>query len=257
MNETNLYALIPVIWVDYYPLRPVGKRWVYGSQMGRTPIDHLIGPGWDLALEPVSDQLALVSKRLKEEVAKGHSFLPRGDQIFAAFQIPIKEVKVLIVGQDPYPTPGHPIGLCFATDPAVYPLPKSLQNIYKEYSADLGFPMPSNGDLTPWVNEGVMLLNRTLTVRPGAPNSHRDLGWDVVTDQVLLALGQRPTPLVALLWGKDAREAGKWLPEAVKLESPHPSPLSAHRGFFGSRPFSRANEALVSLGASPVNWRLP
>ncbi|WP_336250062.1 uracil-DNA glycosylase [Stomatohabitans albus] len=225
--------------------------------MGRTPVDHLVGPGWDVALEPVADALATVSTKLHEEVAQGNTFLPKGNQIFAAFQIPFDTVKVLIVGQDPYPTPGHPIGLSFATDPSVSPLPKSLQNIFKEYHDDLGYPIPATGDLTPWVQEGVMLLNRVLTVRPGQPGSHRHLGWQTVTDQVISALGMRAQPLVAMLWGNDAKTARQWLPKAVTIESVHPSPLSAHRGFFGSQPFSRANEALERLGATPINWRLP
>lgn len=225
--------------------------------MGRTPVDHLVGPGWDLALEPVADELAAISQRLKDEVAQGHKFLPKGDQIFAALQMPFDQVKVLIVGQDPYPTPGHPIGLCFAVDPSVRPFPKSLQNIFKEYCDDLGYPMPSTGDLTPWVNEGVMLLNRSLTVRPGQPNSHKQLGWSVITDQIIAALGMRSQPLVALLWGNDAKSAKIHLPDATIIESVHPSPLSASKGFFGSRPFSRANDALTATGTTPVNWRLP
>lgn len=225
--------------------------------MAHTPIAHLVGPGWDEALAPVADDLALISQRLKAEVAVGGQFLPRGDQIFAALQMPFDQVKVLIVGQDPYPTPGHPIGLCFAVDPQVTPLPKSLQNIFKEYVDDLGLPYPSSGDLSPWVREGVMLLNRSLTVRPGQPNSHKNLGWTPVTNQIIAALGARPQPLVALLWGNDARSAKPALPHAAIIESVHPSPLSAHRGFFGSRPFSRANAALTAMATTPVNWQLP
>ena len=225
--------------------------------MARTPIDHLVGPGWDVALEPVADELAQISQRLKADVAQGHHFLPKGDQIFAALQMPFEQVKVLIVGQDPYPTPGHPIGLCFAVDPSVQPLPRSLQNIFTEYCDDLGYPMPSTGDLTPWVNEGVMLLNRSLTVRPGQPNSHKHLGWHTITDQIITAIGMRPQPLVALLWGNDAKSAKPLIPDATAIESVHPSPMSAARGFFGSKPFSRTNAALTALGTTPVNWRLP
>jgi uracil-DNA glycosylase len=171
--------------------------------------------------------------------------------------MPFHQVRVLIVGQDPYPTPGHPIGLCFAVAADVRPFPKSLQNIFREYQDDLGLPMPSSGDLTPWVEQGVLLLNRSLTVRPGAPASHRGRGWEAITAQAISALATRGGPLVAILWGRDARNLRPELGATPALEAPHPSPLSAARGFFGSRPFSRANALLEQQGAGPVDWRLP
>lgn len=224
--------------------------------MGRTPLAEVVGPGWDLALEPVAPQIREMGDFLREELAAGRSFLPAPDRVFAAFQVPFEEVKVLIVGQDPYPTPGHPVGLSFSVAPGVS-LPKSLRNIFTEYCDDLDLPMPSSGDLSPWVGEGVMLLNRCLTVAPGQPASHRGKGWEPITEQAIRALAMRNAPMVAILWGRDARNTRPWLLDVPAVESPHPSPLSASRGFFGSRPFSRANGLLVEQGGEPVDWRLP
>ena len=216
-----------------------------------------VAPGWAEALEPVRPTIEHLGDFLRDELAAGRRFLPSGDRVFAAYGAPFAEVKVLIVGQDPYPTPGHPIGLCFAVAPDVRPLPKSLQNIFREYQDDLGLPAPTSGDLRPWVEQGVMLLNRCLTVRPGAPGSHRGAGWEEVTERTIEALVARDRPLVAVLWGRDARDLKPLLGGVPTVESPHPSPLSASRGFFGSRPFSRANELLEREGAEPVDWRLP
>ncbi len=216
-----------------------------------------IGPGWATALEPVADRIRELGEFLRAEQAAGRPFLPAGKDVLRAFRTPFDQVRVVVVGQDPYPTPGHPIGLCFAVAPDVQPLPKSLQNIYREYVDDLGLPMPANGDLTPWTEQGVLLLNRVLSVRPGTPASHRGKGWEEVTEQALRALGDRGGPLVAVLWGRDARNARAFLGDTPAIESPHPSPLSAHRGFFGSRPFSRANALLGERGGEPIDWRLP
>lgn len=221
------------------------------------PLDELVGPGWAEALAPVEPTIRRMGEFLRAEQADGRGFLPSSDRIFAAFAIPFEEVKVLIVGQDPYPTPGHPMGLSFSAAPDVRPFPKSLQNIFKEYVDDLGHPMPATPDLRPWVEEGVMLLNRVLTVQPGKSASHRGEGWEEVTGRAIEALAQRDRPLVSILWGGDAKKAGSLLGRTAKLTAPHPSPLSAHRGFFGSRPFSRTNERLVEQGATPVDWRLP
>ena len=225
--------------------------------MGIRPLEDLVGEGWAQALAPVRDDIARMGDFLRAEVAAGRPFLPAGEQVFAAFQMPFDQVRVLIVGQDPYPTPGHPIGLCFAVAADVRPFPKSLQNIFREYEDDLGLPAPSTGDLTPWVEQGVLLLNRSLTVRPGAPASHRGKGWEAITAQAITALAARGGPLVAILWGRDARDLRPALGATPVLEAPHPSPLSAARGFFGSRPFSRANAFLQQQGAPPVDWRLP
>lgn len=194
---------------------------------------------------------------LRAELSDGHSYLPAGPNVLRAFTFPLDKVRVLIVGQDPYPTPGHAVGLSFSVAPDVRPLPRSLDNIFKEYREDLGYPPPSTGDLTPWCEQGVMLLNRVLTVRPGTPASHRGKGWEAVTECAIRALVSRRQPLVAVLWGRDASTLKPMLEDTAVIESPHPSPLSASRGFFGSKPFSRANELLTQRGAEPIDWRLP
>lgn len=216
-----------------------------------------VGPGWADALAPVGDRIRTMGERLRAERSAGRDFLPAGDQVLAAFGAPFAAVRVLLVGQDPYPTPGHAIGLSFATAPEVRPLPKSLANIFTEYIDDLGHPRPATGDLRPWVDQGVLLLNRCLTVRPGAPASHRGWGWEEVTDAAIDALVDRGGPLVAVLWGRDARSLAPRLGEVPIVASAHPSPLSAHRGFFGSRPFSHVDTALRAQGAEPIDWRLP
>lgn len=217
----------------------------------------VLGEGWAVPMASQHNQLTQLGDFLRAEQEAGRRFLPAPGSILAAFQQPFDEVKVLLVGQDPYPTPGHPIGLCFSVAPDVRPLPKSLQNIYREYQSDLGLPAPSNGDLTPWTKQGVMLLNRVLTVCAGEPASHRGKGWEGFTEAAIRALVARRRPMVAILWGRDARNLKPMLGDTPVIESAHPSPLSAGRGFFGSRPFSRTNALLEKLGAEPVDWRLP
>jgi uracil-DNA glycosylase len=217
----------------------------------------LIDPGWAHALAPVGPRIAELGEFLRAETAAGHGYLPSGERVLRAFGAPIDDVRVLIVGQDPYPTPGHPIGLSFAVDPHVRPVPRSLANIYRELADDVGIVPPSHGDLTSWSASGVMLLNRVLTVRPGAPASHRGKGWETVTDHAIRTLVARDRPLVAILWGRDAQGLRPLLGATPVIESAHPSPLSASRGFFGSRPFSRANAMLVAQGGEPVDWSLP
>jgi uracil-DNA glycosylase len=223
------------------------------------PLSELIDDGWARALVPVEDQVARMGEFLRSELAAGAHYLPAGPNILRAFTFPFDEVRVLIVGQDPYPTPGHAVGLSFSVAQDVRPLPRSLDNIFTEYAADLGYPAPSCGDLTPWSQRGVMLLNRVLTVRPGNPASHRGKGWEAVTECAIRALVARAQPLVAVLWGRDAGTLKPMLTgeHCTTIESAHPSPLSASRGFFGSRPFSRANELLAEMGAAPIDWRLP
>jgi len=223
------------------------------------PLSELVEDGWAQALAPVADQVTRMGQFLREEIAEGRRYLPAGPNVLRAFSYPFEAVRVLIVGQDPYPTPGHAVGLSFSVAPEVRPVPRSLANIFTEYAADLGYPAPANGDLTPWAQRGVMLLNRVLTVRPGTPASHRGKGWEAVTECAIRALAAREEPMVAILWGRDASTLKPMLDgsRCVAIESPHPSPLSASRGFFGSRPFSRANELLVEMGAEPVDWRLP
>ncbi|MFG3339322.1 uracil-DNA glycosylase [Glycomyces sp. NPDC048151] len=220
-------------------------------------LDELMEPGWAKALAPVADDVAKMGEFLRAEVAAGRTYLPAAEHILRAFQQPFDDVKVIIVGQDPYPTPGHAIGLSFAVAPDVRPLPKSLVNIFNEYRDDLGFPLPANGDLTPWAEQGVLLLNRSLSVAPGTPASHRGKGWESVTEQAIRALAERGGASVAILWGADARKLKDLLGPIPSIESAHPSPLSARRGFFGSKPFSRANALLAEQGGEPVDWRLP
>jgi len=225
--------------------------------VSRRPLDELIDPGWAKALAPVEDRVAAMGDFLRAEIAAGRSYLPAGPNVLRAFTQPLDDVRVLVVGQDPYPTPGHPVGLSFSVAPDVRPLPRSLQNIFRELCNDVGCPAPSSGDLSPWAQRGVLMLNRVLTVMPGKPGSHRGKGWEQVTDQAIQALVDRASPLVAILWGRDAQSLAPRLTGIPLIQTAHPSPMSADRGFFGSRPFSRVNELLLGLGAPPIDWRLP
>lgn len=222
----------------------------------RTPLPELLAPDWAEALSPVADRIAAMGDFLRGEIAAGRGYLPSGPNVLRAFTRPLADVRVLVVGQDPYPTPGHPVGLSFSVAPDVRPLPPSLVNIYTELEADLGIPRAASGDLTRWFDQGVLLLNRVLTVRPGAPASHRGKGWEQVTECAIDALAARGGPLVAILWGKDAQTLAPRLDGVAQIASPHPSPMAARYGFFGSKPFSRANAALAAQGADPIDWRL-
>lgn len=221
------------------------------------PLADLVDPGWASALAPVEADVHRMGAWLRDETAAGRTYLPAGADVLRAFTTPFDAVKVLVVGQDPYPTPGNPIGLSFAVDPAVRPVPRSLANIYKELSADVGVTPPAHGDLRAWSDQGVLLLNRVLTVRAGDAGSHRGKGWEAVTDQAVRALVARGTPLVAVLWGAQAASVRPLLADTPVVASAHPSPLSASRGFFGSRPFSQVNALLQEQGAAPVDWSLP
>jgi uracil-DNA glycosylase len=220
-------------------------------------LEELVHPTWVPVLEPERETLTAIGEFLRQESAAGQDWLPAGDNILRAFSRPLPDVRVLIVGQDPYPTPGHAVGLSFSVAADVRPIPRSLQNIYKELESDLGIARPSNGDLSPWAEQGVLLLNRVLTVRSGEPGSHRGIGWERITDAAIAGLVARDDePLVAILWGKDAQTLETALPDVPLIISAHPSPMSADRGFFGSKPFSRANEYLEDLGGDPVDWSL-
>jgi uracil-DNA glycosylase len=221
------------------------------------PLSELVAPDWASVLGPAQDTVTAIGDFLRRESAEGRAFLPAGKHILRAFTRPLADVRVLIVGQDPYPTPGHPVGLSFSVDPGVRPLPKSLANIYRELASDTGVAIPAHGDLSAWADQGVLLLNRVLTVRAGAPGSHRGQGWESVTDLAIQSLVSRGGPMVAILWGRDAQSLAPALGQIPVIASPHPSPLSASRGFFGSRPFSRANELLVSQGGEAIDWSLP
>ncbi len=222
------------------------------------PLHEIVEAGWARALEPVAPVITQMGEFLRAEIAAGRRYLPAGANVLRAFTQPFDGVRVLIVGQDPYPTPGHAVGLSFSVAPDVAPIPRSLANIFTEYTDDLGHPAPSTGDLTPWAERGVLLLNRCLTVAPGKPAAHRGRGWETVTEQAIRALVDRDgKPLVAILWGRDARNLVPSLGDVPCIESAHPSPMSAAGGFFGSRPFSRANALLDELGGDPVDWKLP
>jgi uracil-DNA glycosylase len=221
------------------------------------PLRDLVAPDWAEALAPVEERIRAMGDFLRTELAAGRGYLPAGPAVLRAFTRPLADVRVLVVGQDPYPTPGHAIGLAFAVDPHVRPIPRSLANIYQELRTDVGIEPPAHGDLTAWADRGVMLLNRVLTVRPGEPASHRGRGWEDVTACAITALALRGGPCVAILWGRDAQSLKPMLSPIPWVESAHPSPLSASRGFFGSRPFTRVNRLLAEQGGTPVDWSLP
>ena len=218
------------------------------------PLLELIAHDWAVALAEVEPQIHAMGDWLRSELAAGRPYLPAGQNVLRAFTLPLEQVRVLVVGQDPYPTPGHPVGLSFSVAPDVTPLPASLRNMYRELSDDLGIAPPPNGDLSPWFDEGVLLLNRVLTVQPGAPGSHRGKGWEAITERAIAVLAARGGPLVAVLWGRDARNLKPLLGDIPVVESAHPSPLSASNGFFGSRPYSRVNTLLAEQGAAPIRW---
>jgi uracil-DNA glycosylase len=233
-------------------MRPVTSRFVTPR-----PLRELVHPTWAEALAGVEPKIHEMGDYLRQEVAAGRGYLPAGVNVLRAFTRPLPDVRVLIVGQDPYPTPGHAVGLSFSVAPETRPLPRSLKNIFREYATDLGLPAPASGDLTPWFERGVLLLNRVLTVAPGEPASHRGVGWELITNAAIDAILARDAKFVAILWGRDAQSLAPRLGRTPVLASAHPSPMSADRGFFGSRPFSRANDELAAIGCDPVDWRLP
>ncbi len=211
------------------------------------PISQELEPQWRNALACKLELLGEIENRLE-----GMDFLPPAGAVLRAFKQPLDQIKVVIFGQDPYPTIGHANGLAFSVEAGITPLPKTLQNILKEYESDLGKTFIHGGDLTGWSEQGVALINRTLTVAPGRSNSHLKFGWREFTDEVANILGQRD--VVAILWGNNASELSGYFRDEFKIESPHPSPLSAYRGFFGSKPFTRANAILRDLGKEPIHW---
>ncbi|MGR0158764.1 uracil-DNA glycosylase [Paenarthrobacter nitroguajacolicus] len=227
------------------------------------PLEELMATDWAEALRPVEDQLRDVLAYVSGRAADGSQVLPAASNLLRAFSQPLADVKVLLLGQDPYPTPGHAVGLSFAVSPTTRPIPRSLSNIYRELHDDLGLPPRVHGDLSAWSDQGVLLLNRILSVEARNAGSHRNKGWEAITTAAVTAVANRTDasgrriPLVAILWGKDAEAVVPLLAGAPSVVSAHPSPLSASRGFFGSKPFSRTNELLVQQGADPVDWELP
>ena len=246
-----------------FELEPAAAETVGFAGMAALPLGELMADDWAAALAGVEGDLRAVLVFLADDVAAGHRVLPSPSNVLRAFRQPLADVKVLIVGQDPYPTPGHAVGLSFAVAPQTRPIPRSLANIYKELEADLGVPARVHGDLTAWAEQGVLLLNRVLSVRAGAAGSHRGKGWEKITTAAVTALAARRKPdgsrlpLVAVLWGKEADAVRPLLSGAAVVSSAHPSPLSASRGFFGSRPFSQANALLKEQGSPGVTWELP
>jgi uracil-DNA glycosylase len=228
------------------------------DEHGMTAADPLaaVGPGWAEALAPVAAYLDTMAHFLQGETEAGRAFLPAREHVLRAFEQPFADVRVVIVGQDPYPTPGHPVGLAFSVARSVRPLPHSLANLHAELRDDLKLTTPDHGDLTAWTRRGVLLLNRCLTVAPDRPGSHHGKGWKAVTDQAVRALASREAPLVAVLLGSDAHRLRPLLGEHRCVPCGHPSVRSADRGFFGSRPFSRANALLAEQGAPPIDWSL-
>lgn len=215
---------------------------------------------WHPVLEPLRPQLERLEAFLESECAAGRPWVPGSGRVLRALETAPSDVRVVIVGQDPYPTPGHAVGLSFSVERDVRPLPRSLANIYRELRDDTGFEPPQHGDLSAWAERGVLLLNRVLSAECGRAGSHRGAGWEDITAAILSELNRRAgqgQPLVAILWGRDAQRAAPLLGNAAVIQSPHPSPLSARRGFFGSRPFTRTNKLLANAGAPPIDWVLP
>ncbi len=189
-----------------------------------------------------------------ESILGTRDFAPSYENVFATLALPLEKVRVVIFGQDPYPTAGQATGLAFSIPRNFQPLPPTLKNIYRELSDDVGVDTPSHGDLSSWLQQGVLLLNRTLTIRAGESNSDQNVGWRQITDAIAQELGQRK--VCAILWGKNAEELSRFFRSELTIQSPHPSPLSAYRGFLGSKPFSRSNEILQSIGLNPIDWSI-
>ena len=220
------------------------------------PIESVAHPSWLPAFDALSEGITSIRGFLDAETESGRNWLPAPENVLRAFAQPLDRVEVVILGQDPYPTPDHSIGLAFSVAPGIA-LPRSLSNIFSELQSDLGVNAPISGDLTPWSRQGVLLLNSVLTVQSGVTGSHRGKGWEQVTGAALRALKNRPRGApVAILWGKAAQDCGADFDPRGVISSPHPSPLSAHRGFWGSKPFSRANDLLIQAGIAPIEWEL-
>ncbi len=219
-----------------------------------------IDGAWEKALSPEFKEPYYRDLYMKiREEYRTRTVYPPADEIFTAFHLtPLEKVKVVILGQDPYHEPGQANGLAFSVKRGIQ-IPPSLENIYREYHDDLGLPIPKHGDLSSWAEEGVLLLNTLLTVQAHRAFSHQGIGWERFTDAAIRVLDTVPRPMVFILWGRPAAQKKAFIknPERLVIESPHPSPLSAYRGFFGSRPFTRTNEYLTAHGVKPVNWAIP
>ena len=206
-------------------------------------------PSWQESLKDVLPLLGVI-----EEKISNNSYLPNSNLVMRALSRDFYQSKVLILGQDPYPNPIYPVGLAFSIPANEKSFPPSLKNVFKELNTDLGVDIPESGDLSPWADQGVVLLNRTLTCRSGESNSHLDSGWRDFTEVCVAKMAA--IGVIAILWGNNAQECSKYFAADKLIMAPHPSPLSAHRGFFGSKPFSRANAALNAAGKDPIDWSL-
>ncbi|MBR2044161.1 MAG: uracil-DNA glycosylase [Clostridia bacterium] len=218
-----------------------------------------LGNDWDEILKDEFEKPYYLQLRqfLKEEYSS-KTIYPNMNNIFSALKASsFSETKVVIIGQDPYHEPEQAHGLCFSVLKPVPP-PPSLQNIYKELADDIGFKIPKHGQLTKWANQGVLMLNTVLTVRRGQANSHKGMGWETFTDRVISELNKKKTPVIFLLWGSPAKQKAQIItnPIHIKLTCPHPSPLSAYRGFFGCKHFSKTNELLIKAGMKPIDWQI-
>lgn len=212
--------------------------------------DHVsshVHSSWLPVFEPVTSVIGEILSRVEHD-----KLAPPLESVFHAFSVELSSVRCVIVGQDPYPTPGNAMGLAFSTPPTITKIPQSLRNIFTELESDQGHAAPAQGDLSKWSNEGVLLLNRVLTTRQGESNAHEKIGWQRVTDHIASELGKRD--VVAVLWGRQAQELSKFF--TFKVEGVHPSPLSAYRGFFGSKPFAQVNQLLIAQGREPIDWKL-
>lgn len=246
--ETNPEPALPTYTPEDFPF-------FHGPQaLAR---NGLIDESWVPTLLPFSAQLRAIAQELAARSQAGERLLPDPALMLRALELPAEEVKVLIVGQDPYPTPGHAIGLSFATEAQVRPLPRSLSNIYRELHDDLGIPPAVHGDLSAWQEQGVMLLNQVFSVGAGAAGSHQKIGWTHISAAVIDRLNRCSPAVIALLWGNQAQKLAPQLDQSIILRSAHPSPLSASRGFFGSKPFSAINRELRALGREEISWQLP
>ena len=221
-------------------------------------IDFTKLTGWhnNLTKELTKPYFIELKQKLADEY-NNHTIYPTQENIFNAFNAtPFEKVKVVILGQDPYHQPGQAHGLSFSVNDGIK-FPKSLQNIFKELKDDIAIEIPFTGNLEKWSKQGVLLMNTGLTVRKDQANSHKSIGWQLLTDKIISLLGQRPEPIVFILWGKHAQEKAKFIANHHKIiESAHPSPLSAYRGFFGSKPFSKTNDFLRSSGFKEIDWKL-
>jgi len=212
--------------------------------------DHVsshVHSSWLPVFEPVTSVIGEILSQIEHE-----KLAPPLESVFRAFSVELSSVRCVIVGQDPYPTAGNAMGLAFSTPPTITKIPQSLRNIFTELESDQGHAAPAQGDLSKWSNEGVLLLNRVLTTRQGESNAHEKIGWQRVTDHIASELGKRD--VVAVLWGRQAQELSKFF--TFKVEGVHPSPLSAYRGFFGSKPFAQVNQLLIAQGREPIDWKL-